>query len=181
MGSISTIKSKIRTIPDYPIDGIMFRDISTLLSDPEGLNDVINNLKEIYTNEKYDFDYIIGIEARGFTVGAALAYVLNKGFIMIRKPGKLPGDVISEEYQLEYGTDKIEMQSDAFPKGSRVIVFDDLIATGGTMIGAANLIEKLGGDIQEIAVIGNLPDLGGEAKLNEKGYCLSYLCEFEGH
>ena len=158
----------------------MFRDISTLLSDPEGLNEVITKLKDTYSNEKYNFEYIIGIEARGFIVGAALAYALNKGFIMIRKSGKLPGAVVSADYQLEYGTDKIEMHADAFPKGSRVILFDDLLATGGTMLGAANLIEKLGGEILEMVVIVNLPDIGGATKLKERGYKVSYLCEFEG-
>jgi adenine phosphoribosyltransferase len=175
-----SIKSKIRTIPDYPLKGIMFRDIATLLADPLGLNEVVKKLAQRYSNNKYDFKYIVGIEARGFIVGAALAYALNKGFIMIRKPGKLPGKVISEEYQLEYGTDKIEMHEDAFEKGSKVILFDDLLATGGTMLGAANLIEKLGGKIEEMAVVINLPDIGGEAKLKDRGYEVSYLCEFEG-
>ena len=175
-----SIKSKIRTVPNYPIDGIMFRDIATLFSDPEGLNEVITKLSKIYSDEKYKFEYIVGIEARGFIVGAALAYALNKGFIMIRKPGKLPGAVISEEYQLEYGTDKIEMHTDAFPQGSRILLLDDLLATGGTLLGAANLIEKLGGKIEEIAVVINLPDIGGETKLKEKGYEVTYLCEFEG-
>jgi len=174
------IKSKIRAIPDYPIKGIMFRDISTLLSDPQGLNEVITQLIEIYGKDKYDFEYIIGIEARGFIVGAALAYALNKGFIMIRKPGKLPGKTISEEYTLEYGTDTIEMHEDAFPSHSKVLLFDDLLATGGTMLGAANLIEKMGGEIIDMAVIINLPDIGGEAKLKERGYSITSLCEFEG-
>tara|TARA_B110000438_G_scaffold293554_1_gene333605 strand:- start:114 stop:647 length:534 start_codon:yes stop_codon:yes gene_type:complete len=175
-----SIKSKIRTIPDYPIEGIMFRDISTLLADPMGLNEVVTKLAQRYSNNKYDFEYIVGIEARGFIVGAALAYALNKGFIMIRKSGKLPGKIISEDYQLEYGTDQIEMHEDAFAKGSKIILFDDLLATGGTMLGAANLIEKLGGRIEEMAVVINLPDIGGEAKLKEAGYQVSYLCEFEG-
>lgn len=158
----------------------MFRDISTLLSDSSGLKQVVSEFSDIYTKQKNDFDFVIGIEARGFIIGAALAYALDKGFIMIRKPGKLPGDVISEEYQLEYGTDRIEIHADAFPKGSRILLFDDLLATGGTVIGAVNLIKKLGGNIHEIATIINLPDLGGQKKLEEKGLNLTYLCEFDG-
>jgi len=173
-----SIKSKIRTVPDYPIEGIMFRDIATLISDSEGLQDCINEFRKRYRN--FDIDYIAGIESRGFIVGSALAYSLNKGFVMIRKPGKLPGKVIDEEYKLEYGKDRIEIQADAFPPNSKILLVDDLIATGGTVMAAINLIEKLGGLLTEIAFIVNLPDLGGSKKLVEKGYSFFSITEFEG-
>ena len=173
------IKSKIRTVPDYPVKGIQFRDISTLISDPEGLQLVVKYLKERYET-KNEFDIIVGIEARGFIVGSALAYSLKKGFIMIRKPGKLPGEVISQEYELEYGSDKMEIQSDAFLPGTRVLVVDDLIATGGTVISAIALVEKLGGIVTETAFIVDLPDLGGSQKLKQNGYNIFSLTEFEG-
>ena len=174
-----SIKSKIRTILDYPVKGIQFRDISTLISDPEGLQLVIKGLKERYET-KNEFDIIVGIEARGFIVGSALAYSLKKGFAMIRKPGKLPGEVLSQEYQLEYGSDKMEIQSDAFMPGTKVLVVDDLIATGGTVISAIALVEKLGGIVTETAFIVDLPDLGGSQKLKQNGYNIFSLTEFEG-
>jgi len=173
------IKSKIRTVPDYPVKGIQFRDISTLISDPEGLQLVVKDLKERYET-KNEFDIIVGIEARGFIVGSALAYSLKKGFIMIRKPGKLPGEVVSQEYELEYGSDKMEIQSDAFLPGTKVLLVDDLIATGGTVISAIALVEKLGGIVTETAFIVDLPDLGGSQKLKQNGYNIFTLTEFEG-
>jgi len=173
------IKSKIRTVLDYPVKGIQFRDISTLISDPEGLHLVVKGLKERYET-KNEFDIIVGIEARGFIVGSALAYSLKKGFVMIRKPGKLPGEVVSQEYQLEYGSDKMEIQSDAFIPGTKVLIVDDLIATGGTVISAIALVEKLGGIVTETAFIVDLPDLGGSQKLKKNGYNIFSLTEFEG-
>ncbi len=173
------IKSKIRTVLDYPVKGIEFRDISTLISDPEGLQLVIKSLQERY-KRKNEFDIVIGIEARGFIVGSALAYSLKKGFVMIRKPGKLPGEVVSQEYQLEYGSDKMEIQSDAFIPGTKILVVDDLIATGGTVISAIALVEKLGGIVIETAFIVDLPDLGGSQKLKQNGYNIFSLTEFEG-
>jgi len=173
------IESKIRTVPDYPVKGIQFRDISTLISDPEGLQLVVKDLKERYET-KNEFDIIVGIEARGFIVGSALAYSLKKGFIMIRKPGKLPGEVVSQEYELEYGSDKMEIQSDAFLPGTKVLLVDDLIATGGTVISAIALVEKLGGIVTETAFIVDLPDLGGSQKLKQNGYNIFTLTEFEG-
>ena len=173
------IKSKIRTVPDYPVKGIQFRDIATLISDPEGLQLVVKGLKERY-ERKSEFDIIVGIEARGFIVGSALAYSLGKGFVMIRKPGKLPGKVISQEYQLEYGSDKMEIQADAFIAGTRLVVVDDLLATGGTIMSAIALVEKLGGVVTETAFIVDLPDLGGSKKLQDNGYNIFTLTEFEG-
>ena len=174
-----SIKSKIRTVLDYPVKGIEFRDISTLISDPEGLQLVIKSLQERY-EKKNEFDIIVGIEARGFIVGSALAYSLRKGFIMIRKPGKLPGKVISQEYQLEYGSDKMEIHADAFIPGTRVLVVDDLLATGGTVMSAIALVEKLGGVVTEAAFIVDLPDIGGSKKLQNNGYNMFSLTEFEG-
>lgn len=174
------IKSRIRTIPDHPKKGIMFRDITTLLKDPVGFRLVIDNLTQRYIKGDIDFDIIVGIEARGFIIGGALSYTLGKGFIPIRKPGKLPSEVISQEYQLEYGTDKMEIHTDAIEKGTKVLLVDDLLATGGTALAAAALVEKLGGVVTEMCFIVNLPDVGGYNKLKDKGYNLYSLTEFEG-
>lgn len=173
------IKSKIRTVLDYPVKGVEFRDISTLISDSEGLQLVVKGLQERY-ERKNEFDIIVGIEARGFIVGSALAYSLKKGFVMIRKPGKLPGKVISQEYQLEYGSDKMEIHADSFIPGTKVLIVDDLIATGGTVMSAIALVEKLGGVVTEAAFIVDLPDIGGSKKLQDKGYNMFSLTEFEG-
>ncbi len=175
-----TIKSKIRTVPDYPKKGIMFRDITTLIKDPVGFRLVIDTLTQRYIDGKYDFNVIIGIESRGFIIGGALSYTLGKGFVPIRKKGKLPAEVVSQEYQLEYGTDKIEIHKDAIKKGDRVLLIDDLLATGGTALASAALIEKLGGTVVEMAFIVDLPDVGGKKKLREKGYKVFALTEFEG-
>jgi len=173
------IKSKIRTVPDYPVKGVQFRDISTLISDPEGLQLVVEGLQERYVSNNA-FDIIVGIEARGFIVGSALAYSLRKGFVMIRKPGKLPGKVIAQEYQLEYGSDKMEIHADAFIPGTKVLIVDDLLATGGTVMAAIALVEKLGGVVVESAFIVDLPDIGGSKKLQNNGYSTFSLTEFEG-
>lgn len=174
------IKSKIRSVPDYPKKGIMFRDITTLIGDPVGFRLVIDNLSQRYITGDIDFDIIVGIEARGFIIGGALSYTLGKGFVPIRKPGKLPGEVVSQEYALEYGTDKVEIHKDALKKGARVLLVDDLLATGGTALAAAALIEKLGATVAEMAFIVNLPDVGGEKKIKDKGYSVFSLTEFEG-
>ncbi len=175
-----SIKSRIRTIPDHPKKGIMFRDITTLIKDPVGLRLVVDNFTQRYIKGDINFDLIIGIEARGFIIGGALSYTLGKGFGLIRKPGKLPAEVISQEYQLEYGTDTMEIHRDSIEKGARVLLIDDLLATGGTAMAAAQLVEKLGGIVTEMAFIVNLPDIGGSEKLQKKGYNLYYLTEFEG-
>lgn len=174
------IKSKIRSIPDYPKKGIMFRDITTLIKDPVGFRLMVDNLTQRYITKEVDYDVIAGIEARGFIMGGALSYTLGKGFTPIRKAGKLPAEVIFQEYSLEYGTDRIEIHKDAFPPGTRVLLVDDLLATGGTALAAAALVEKLGGVVAEMAFIVNLPDVGGEKKLREKGYSVFSLTEFEG-
>ena len=174
------IKSKIRTIPDHPKKGIMFRDITTLIKDPVGFRLVIDNLTQRYLKDDINVDIIVGIEARGFIIGGALSYTLGKGFIPVRKKGKLPSEVVRHEYQLEYGTDTVEIHKDAIAKGVKVLLVDDLLATGGTALAAATLIEKLGGVVAEMAFIVNLPDVGGEKKLREKGYKVYCLTEFEG-
>lgn len=174
------IKSKIRTIPDHPKKGIMFRDITTLIKDPVGFRLVIDSLTQRYITSDIDFDVIVGIEARGFIIGGALSYTLGKGFVPVRKIGKLPAEVVRHEYELEYGTDTVEMHKDAIAKGSRVILVDDLLATGGTALAAATLIEKLGGIVSEMAFIVNLPDVGGHKRLTDKGYKVHCLTEFEG-
>ena len=175
-----TIKSRIRTIPDHPKKGIMFRDITTLLKDPVGFRLVIDNLTQRYIKGDILFDIIVGIEARGFIIGGALSYTLGKGFIPIRKVGKLPAEVVSHEYDLEYGTDTIEIHKDSIAEGTRVLIIDDLLATGGTALAAATLVEKLGGKVIELAFIVNLPDVGGEEVLKKKGYSVYSLTEFEG-
>ena len=174
------IKSKIRTIPDHPKKGIMFRDITTLIKDPVGFRLVIDRLTQRYISGEIDFDIIVGIEARGFIIGGALSYTLGKGFVPIRKIGKLPAEVVSHEYELEYGTDTVEIHKDAVASGAKVLVVDDLLATGGTALAAATLIEKLGGKVAEMSFIVNLPDVEEEKKLKEKGYDIYCLTEFEG-
>ncbi len=175
-----SIKSRIRTIPDHPKKGIMFRDITTLIKDPVGFRLVIDGFTQRYVRGDIDFDVIVGIESRGFIIGGALSYTLGKGFVPVRKAGKLPGETISHEYALEYGTDKIEIHRDAIRKDEKILLVDDLLATGGTAIAAAALVEKLGGVIAEMAFIVDLPDVGGSKKLAAKGYRFFALTEFEG-
>ncbi len=174
------IKSMIRTVEDYPKKGIMFRDITTLIKEPLGLRLVIDKFAQRYITDDIDFDIIVGIEARGFIIGGALAYALGKGFLPIRKKGKLPAKTVAQEYALEYGTDIIEMHEDSFEKGTKILLVDDLLATGGTALAAAALVEKLGGSVAEFCFIVDLPDVGGGDKLREKGYKFYTLTEFEG-
>jgi len=176
MGASEEIKSKIRAIPNFPKPGIMFRDITTLLKDARGLGHVINELEERYHKAK--INYVAGIESRGFIIGGALAHKLGVGFIPIRKKGKLPAEVIREEYELEYGRDVVEMHKDALKKGDRVLLVDDLIATGGTALAACKLIEKVGGIVEECVFVIDLPELGGKAKLAPRK--VFALVEFEG-
>ncbi len=171
-----SIKSKIRMVPHWPKKGIMFRDVTTLIKDPEGLRETIDLLYNRYKDKK--IDYIIGIESRGFIFGAPLAYLLKCGFVPIRKPGKLPAEVVSEEYILEYGTDKIEIHKDAITKGDRIVIVDDLLATGGTINAARNLVKKLGGDIVECTFVIELPELKGREKI--QGENIYSIVAFEG-
>lgn len=172
------IKSKIRTVSDYPKPGIQFRDITTLLKDPVGFRLTINELASRYQNVK--INCIAGIEARGFILGAALAYQLGLGFVPIRKKGKLPAPTISQDYALEYGTDRIEIHVDAITSGEKVLLIDDLIATGGTASAACQLIEATGGEVVECCFVIDLPDLGGRGRLEAQGHSVFALCEFEG-
>ena len=173
-----SIKSKIRTIENYPIKGVMFRDITTLLKDPEGLRDSINKLVDRYKD--LNIDKIVAIESRGFIIGSPLAYLLNVGLVLIRKPGKLPAETIDQDYKLEYGTDRIEVHVDAIEKGEKVLIVDDLIATGGTAEAAVRLVQKMKGDIVECCFIIDLPDIGGRDRLENMGQKVFTLCEFEG-
>jgi adenine phosphoribosyltransferase len=173
-----TVKSHIRTIPHYPKQGIMFRDITTLLKDPVGFQLTINELVKRYTHVK--IDKIAGIESRGFIIGSALAYELGKGFVPIRKKGKLPAETIGHDYELEYGSDRIEIHIDAIDKGEQVLLVDDLIATGGTAEAAVSLIQEAGGEVVECCFVIDLPDIGGRKRLERKGQKVFSLCEFEG-
>jgi adenine phosphoribosyltransferase len=173
-----TIKSRIRTVPHYPKQGVMFRDITTLLKDPVGFRIAINELVNRYTAAK--IDRVAGIEARGFIIGAALAYQLGVGFVPIRKKGKLPAETVGHDYELEYGTDRIEMHVDAVSPGEHILLVDDLLATGGTAGAACRLIESMGGSIVECCFVIDLPDLGGRKRLEKHGQKVFTLCEFEG-
>ncbi|MCX7178371.1 MAG: adenine phosphoribosyltransferase [Proteobacteria bacterium] len=172
------IKSRIRTVPHYPKHGVMFRDITTLLKDPVGFRVTINELVNRYTGVK--IDKVAGIESRGFIIGAALAFQLGVGFVPIRKKGKLPAATVGHDYALEYGTDRIEMHVDAVTQGERILLADDLIATGGTAEAAVKLIESMDGVIVECCFVIDLPDLGGRARLEKLGKTVFALCEFAG-
>ena len=173
-----TIKSHIRTIPHYPKQGVMYRDITTLLKDSVSFRATINELVKRYTGAK--IDVVAAVEARGFIIGAALAFQLGVGFVPIRKKGKLPAETVGQDYELEYGTDRIEMHVDAVSKGDYILLVDDLIATGGTAEAACKLVENMGGTITECCFVVDLPDLGGRKRLEENGQKVFSLCEFEG-
>jgi len=172
------IKSRIRTIPDYPKKGILFRDITTLLQDPVGMRLSVEHLVEHFADQK--IDKVAGIEARGFIIGGAAALQLGAGFVPVRKKGKLPWETIGHDYELEYGTDRVEIHTDAILEGERILVVDDLIATGGTAEAAIKLIERTGGEIVACAFVIDLPDLGGRKRIEAHGYETVALCEFEG-
>ena len=170
------LKKHIRTIPHWPIKGVMFRDITTLLQSPEAFKQACDELYNRYKNRK--IDVVVGIESRGFIFGAVLAYKLGCSFVPVRKKGKLPSKTVSHTYQKEYGPDTIEIHEDAIKKGDKVLVVDDLIATGGTVAAAIKLVEKLGGVVEELAFIIELPELKGREKI--KGYKVFTMVEFEG-
>ena len=173
------IKSLIRAIPDYPRPGILFRDITTLLADPAGLRGAIDGLHLPFLNSRVD--HVAGIEARGFILGGAVAHELGRGFVPIRKKGKLPGKTIGEDYVLEYGVDTVEIHADAIRPGDRVLLVDDLIATGGTAEAAVKLIRRSGGAVVAATFIIDLPDLGGSTRLRLDGVDVHTLVAFEGH
>jgi len=172
------LKSVIRTIPDYPKEGIMFRDITTLLADARGFRRAVDELVQPLAGAK--IDKVAGIEARGFILGGAIAHQLSVGFVPIRKKGKLPYKTIGQTYELEYGVDEVEIHVDAVEKGERVLLVDDLIATGGTAMAAIKLLERAGAEIVLCAFIVDLPDLGGAEKLRADGKQVTALMQFEG-
>jgi adenine phosphoribosyltransferase len=173
-----TIKTLIRTIPHYPHQGIMFRDITTLLKDPVGLRSTIEQIAKRYKGQP--ISKVVGIESRGFIIGAPVAYALGVGFVPVRKKGKLPAETIGHDYELEYGADRIEIHIDAIAPGERVLLIDDLIATGGTAEAAVTLIRKMGAEVVECCFIVDLPDVGGRKRLEKLGVKVFALCEFEG-
>ena len=170
---IANVKSKIRSVNDFPKKGIIFRDITTALKEPEVLKEMIDYLCDQFKDVK--IDYIAGIESRGFIFGMPMAYKLNAGFVPIRKPNKLPAETISQEYQLEYGTDKIEIHTDAIKEGDNVLIVDDLLATGGTAEAACKLINKTGGNLVGIAFLIELEDLKGRDKFDKDLKIVSML------
>jgi adenine phosphoribosyltransferase len=172
------IKSLVRTIPHHPKPGVMFRDITTLLKDAAGFHATIETLAARYRDRR--IAKVAGIEARGFIVAAPLAFALGAGFVPLRKRGRLPAATVGHDYALEYGTDRIEMHVDAIAPGERVLVADDLIATGGTAAAAVKLIEGAGGEVVECCFVIELPELGGRRRIEALGHPLFALCEFEG-
>jgi adenine phosphoribosyltransferase len=176
---VKSIEKLIRTIPDYPKPGILFRDITTLLGDAKGLKKTIKAMAKPFEDDKVDA--VAGIEARGFILGGAIADRLGCGFVPMRKKGKLPWKTIGQEYSLEYGVDVIEMHEDAVAPGSRILIVDDLIATGGTAEAAVKLIQKSGGHVVGATFIIDLPDLGGIKRLDALGVTSHTLVAFEGH
>jgi adenine phosphoribosyltransferase len=174
-----SLKNTIRSIPDYPKPGIMFRDITTLLADPRAFRRAIDELVQPWSGSK--IDKIAGIEARGFILGGAVAHQLSAGFVPIRKKGKLPHTTVSISYSLEYGDDEMEIHADALVEGEKVILVDDLIATGGTAEAAVKLLKKLGADVVAACFVIDLPDLGGAKKIEALDVPVRSLIAFEGH
>lgn len=170
---IEIVKSKVRDVYDFPKKGIVFKDITTVIKDAEALRIVIDWFIDKLKDK--DIDYIVGLEARGFIFAPAVAYELGLGFVPIRKPGKLPAEVESESYDLEYGSDQIEIHKDAINKGDRIVIIDDLLATGGTAAAACNLIRKMGGEIVSIAFMMELADLEGRKKLPTDVEIMSFI------
>lgn len=175
MTDLSThLKKFIRDVPDFPIPGIMFRDITTLLADPRGFHDAIDGLLAPYQGT--EVDKVVVIESRGFIFGTPMAYELNAGVVPVRKPGKLPADTLTEEYDLEYGTNTLQIHTDAISEGERVIIVDDLLATGGTVAATIHLVEELGGEIIGISFLAELLELGGRDRI--EGYPVHTLVQY---
>ena len=178
MKNRQTVRDYIRTIVDFPHEGILFRDVTTLFADPRGFRMAIDQLLHPYAG--MEIDKVVGLEARGFILGGAIAHQLTVGFVPIRKKGKLPGRTISQDYKLEYGEAIVEVHDDAIQPGEKILLVDDLLATGGTAEAGIKLIERLGGEIIGCAFIIDLPDLGGRKLLETLGYEVHALCDFEG-
>ena len=175
----NALKDSIRSIPDYPKPGIVFRDITTLLSDPRSFRRAVDSLVHPFAGGR--IDQVAGIEARGFILGGAVAHQLSSGFVPIRKKGKLPHTTVSMAYALEYGTDEIEIHVDAVKPGDKVLLVDDLIATGGTAMAAVNLLRRIGAEVVAACFVIDLPDIGGATRLRDLGVTVRTLMEFEGH
>ena len=173
-----SVRDYIRTIPDFPHEGIMFRDVTTLFADPRGFRMCVDQMLHPYAGQ--DIDLVVGLEARGFILGGAIAHQLGTGFVPIRKQGKLPGKVISQDYKLEYGEATVEIHDDAIKPGEKILVVDDLLATGGTAAAGISLIERLGGNIVGCAFIVDLPELGGRTLLEGLSMDVHALCTFDG-
>ncbi|MEP1765314.1 MAG: adenine phosphoribosyltransferase [Sulfitobacter sp.] len=175
---MKTVRDYIRTIPDFPHEGIMFRDVTTLFADPRGFRMAIDQMLHPYAGMQ--IDKVVGLEARGFIMGGAIAHQLSVGFVPIRKKGKLPGKTLSQDYKLEYGEATMEIHDDAIKAGEKVLVVDDLLATGGTAEAGIILLQKLGAEIISTSFIIDLPDLGGRKRLEGMGVDVQILCEFGG-
>ncbi|MCC6007852.1 MAG: adenine phosphoribosyltransferase [Rhodobacteraceae bacterium] len=173
------IEDYIRTIVDFPKEGILFRDVTTLFADPRGFRMAVDQLLLPYAGLR--IDKVAGLEARGFILGGAVAHQLGTGFVPIRKKGKLPGTTIAQDYTLEYGEAVMEVHDDAIQPGEKVLLVDDLLATGGTAEAGIRLIERLGGEVAGCAFVIDLPDLGGARRLQEMGMKVHALCAFDGH
>ncbi|MEO9573435.1 MAG: adenine phosphoribosyltransferase [Tateyamaria sp.] len=178
MPTNKTVRDYIRTIVDFPHEGIMFRDVTTLFADPRGFRMAIDQMLHPYAGMQ--IDKVVGLEARGFILGGAIAHQLSVGFVPIRKKGKLPGATISQAYTLEYGEAIVELHDDAIQAGEKILLVDDLLATGGTAEAGIKLIERLGGEIISCAFVIDLPDIGGRERLESMGMDVHALCEFEG-
>ncbi len=174
-----TVRDYIRSIHDFPHEGIIFRDVTTLFADARGFRMAVDQLLHAYAGQR--IDKVVGLEARGFILGGAVAHQLSTGFVPIRKKGKLPGPVISEAYQLEYGDAVMEVHDDALSPGEKVLIVDDLLATGGTAQAAIRLCHRLGARIVGCAFVIDLPELGGRKLLEDQGVRVEALCAFEGH
>jgi adenine phosphoribosyltransferase len=173
-----TVKDYIRTIVDFPHEGILFRDVTTLFADPRGFRMCVDQLLAPYAGQR--IDKVAGLEARGFILGGAVAHQLSTGFVPIRKKGKLPGPTIAQDYKLEYGEAVVEVHDDAMAPGEKILLVDDLLATGGTAEAGIRLIERLGAEVVGCAFVVDLPDLGGRSKLEAMGMDVHALCAFEG-
>ncbi|MEM0909649.1 MAG: adenine phosphoribosyltransferase [Pseudomonadota bacterium] len=176
--SSDLIKSAVKTIPDYPKPGIMFRDVTSILSQPMAFKATIDYMCAQYKGVA--FDKVVGTEARGFLFGAPLALALGISFVPVRKPGKLPREVITESYELEYGMDQLEIHKEDISPGEKILMIDDLLATGGTILATAKLIRRLGGEAQHAGFVISLPEIGGQSRLMDDGITTFSICEFDG-